>query len=457
MKNYKVPYQCPFISFLLCICFYACTQNEEERIEEGEKCARFFNISGADMRLYSIAAQLKLKNDTADFVSAFIEEYGYPLWEEAFLFPEKGNTVYAVPIKNVIPDSEIEAIWFFIVKYDYTTYTLYSRTMANEIIAQIGGDGIEETWMFDYFTRNLLLKEPASGLMFLPIDTAKTRSYSLPMEDELYCTHVVSWTGNGENYYDHGYTCWSTSNISYFFSESGDIGVGGGGGGDGGGGSENSGSPESLAAPLAHSIFRNSTMTLPNWRRIEKMLDKIKQDCMGEALYNGLKELLKGKTLAIQFNDTQDGSFGYQGGVVGISLGKQSESNQLLHEMMHAYRSYQEPIATYNSSTLNGEIEAWYAQYIYTSKLPEYKGSKWEKRDKKDPRRNAIKKLKEFIDHKGNLCPGVTLMTLEDEVLNKLIPIFHKNHYTSDKYPFDYNRPGLENFNCIRKLTINCL
>lgn len=455
MKNYKVLYYCPLVSFLLCICFYACTQDEEERIEEGNKCARFFNISSTDMRLYSIATQLKLKNDTAEFVPAFIEKYGYPLWEKAFLFPEKGNTVYAVPIKNVIPDSEIEAIWFFIVKYDYTTYTLYSRTMANEIIAQIGGDGIEETWMFDYFTRNLLLKEPASGLIFLPTDTAKTRSYSLPVEDELYCTHVVSWTGNGENYYDHGYTCWSTSNISYFFSESGDIGVGGGGGG--GGGSESSGSPESLAAPIAHSIFRNSTMTLPNWRRIEKMLDKIKQDCMGEALYNGLKESLKGKTLVIRFNDTQDGSFGFQGEGVGISLGKQSESNQLLHEMMHAYRSYQETTATYNSSTLNGEIEAWYAQYIYTSKLPEYKGSKWEERDRRDPRRNEIRNLEELVDYHGNLRPGTTNEILNIVILNKVIPAFRQYHYTSDKYIYDYNRVGIENFDCIRKLTTNCL
>lgn len=455
MKNYKALYHCPLVSFLLCICFYACTQDEQERIEEGNKCARFFNISGADIRLYSIATQLKLKNDTAEFVPVFIEEYGYPLWEKAFLFPEKGNTVYAVPIMNAIHHSEIEAIWFFIIKHDYTDYVVYTRPMANRLITQLGGDGIEETWMFDYFTRTILLKEPASGLIFFPLDTVRTRSCSKPVE-ELYCTHVVSWTGNGDNYYDHGYTCWSTSHISYLFDDNGGS-IPSPDGGGGGGGSESSGSPESLAAPIAHSIFRNSTMTLSNWRIIEKMLDKIKQDCMGEALYNGLKESLKGKTLAIRFNDTQNGSFGYQGGVVGISLGKQSESNQLLHEMMHAYRSYQETTATYNSSTLNGEIEAWYAQYIYTSKLPEYKGSKWEERDKTDPRRIAIKKLKEFIDHKGNLCPGVTLITLEDEILNKLIPIFHKNHYTSDKYPFDYNRPGLENFNCIRKLTINCL
>lgn len=455
MRKYKVLRHCHFIPFLFCMCFYACIRNEGEGIKENGKYARFFNTPNTDMRLYSIAAQLKLKNDTTEFVSDFIEKYGYPVWDKAFRFPEKENMVYAVPIMNDIRNSEIEAIWFFIVKYGHTTYTLYSRAMANEIIELLGGDGIEETWMFDYFTRNILQKEPASGLIFFPIDTAETRSYSLPVENELYCTHVLSWTGNGENYYDHGYTCWSTNNVSYFFNESGDIGVGGGGGGGGSGG--DSGSPENSAAPYAHGIFRNSHMILTNWRAIEKMLDKIMKDCMGKALYNGLKESLKGKTLVIQFNESQDGSFGSQGEGIGISLGMQMESNQLFHEMMHAYRTFQETLSSYNGSTLNGEIEAWYAQYLYTSRLPEYVGSKWETRDKKDPRRSIIRNLKELIDHKGNLRPGVALITLEDEILNKIIPVFHKKHYTNDKYPFDYNRPGLENFNCIRKLTTDCL
>lgn len=67
--------------------------------------------------------------------------------------------------------------------------------------------------------------------------------------------------------------------------------------------------------------------------------------------------------------------------------GKQSA----FHEMMHAYRAYQETTASYKESTLNGEIEAWYAQYLYTSNLPEYKDSKWEDRDNTDPRRRRIK------------------------------------------------------------------
>lgn len=38
-------------------------------------------------------------------------------------------------------------------------------------------------------------------------------------------------------------------------------------------------------------------MTEANWKVIERMLDKIMEDCMGQALYNGLKSALNGKLL----------------------------------------------------------------------------------------------------------------------------------------------------------------
>jgi hypothetical protein len=97
------------------------------------------------------------------------------------------------------------------------------------------------------------------------------------------------------------------------------------------------------------------------------------------------------KPLTIQFSNGTDGLFSGNGTTAGITLGHQMESNQLFHEMMHAYRAYQETPSSYKGSDLNGEIEAWYAQYLYTSRLPEYPGSKWEKRDNTDPLRRKIK------------------------------------------------------------------
>lgn len=59
-------------------------------------------------------------------------------------------------------------------------------------------------------------------------------------------------------------------------------------GGGGGGGYQ----PQPIA-PKAKTIFRNSSMIDENWKVIEKMLDKIMQNCMGKGLYNGLVDVLK--------------------------------------------------------------------------------------------------------------------------------------------------------------------
>ena len=214
--------------------------------------------------------------------------------------------------------------------------------------------------------------------------------------------------------------------------------------------------PGSNNSPKAKKIFRNSNMTEANWKVLEIMLDKILADCLGEALYNGLANFLNGQTLTIQFSNGSDGLFSGNGATAGITLGSQMESNQLFHEMMHAYRAYQETLSSYKGSNMNGEIEAWYAQYLYTSRLPEYPGSKWEERDNTDPRRVAIKNLTNIIDNKGNIRSGASVGELELEIANTVVPTFHENYYPADKYPFDYDRPGLENFTNLKKLTINC-
>lgn len=225
----------------------------------------------------------------------------------------------------------------------------------------------------------------------------------------------------------------------------------------GGAGNENNPpNPGNNKAPKAKKIFRNSSMTETNWAILERMLDKIMKDCMGEALYNGLLNALNGQTLTIQFSNGTDGLFSGNGTTAGITLGSQMESNQLFHEMMHAYRAYQETPASYNASNLNGEIEAWYAQYLYTSRLPEYTGSKWEERDYFDPRRIKIKALSRIINNKGELRPGAKTFDLEVLIINEVVPTFHQNHYPADKYPFDLGRPGLENFTNLKKLTVNC-
>lgn len=208
-------------------------------------------------------------------------------------------------------------------------------------------------------------------------------------------------------------------------------------------------------AAKARSIFRNSNMIERNWETIEKMLDKITNDCMGEQLYNGLKGLLGGKTLTIQFVDPKEGSsFNFNGKTAGIKLTTDMESNQLFHEMMHAFQAYQETESSYKASLINKEIEARYAQYQYVRKLKEYPKSKWEAEYTKTDVGMAIMYLEQSVDNKGYLRTGETDETLFIRLHTAKNTLQHKKSYSN--FSFDENKPGSETFKNLRTLSKGC-
>lgn len=142
MKSKSLGYY--LLSSILLCSLYGCLQDDES-MNSSNRNARFFNAGGVDEWLNSIVGHLKQKNDSADFVTSFVNEYGFPIWKDTYLFTEKENVVYAVPVKSRIHGSEIETIWFFTISPDRTDYTVYTREMADRIAAQVGGNRIEET------------------------------------------------------------------------------------------------------------------------------------------------------------------------------------------------------------------------------------------------------------------------------------------------------------------------
>ena len=205
----------------------------------------------------------------------------------------------------------------------------------------------------------------------------------------------------------------------------------------------------------AKEIFKNDEMSEEEWEEIDEMLDMMMEDCLGGNLYNALKKDLGDKKLQIEISDGLNGGFGtLDNNSTGIIIGKQMDSSQLLHEMMHAYRAYRETATTYNASTLNGEIEAHYAQQIYLNNTPGYKGSQLEERHKQNKRRRAVMDLKNVIDNKGNLREDKTTFELEEQI-NEIKKVFRESPTYKD-YPYDENRTPESNFNNIKTLTINC-
>lgn len=208
---------------------------------------------------------------------------------------------------------------------------------------------------------------------------------------------------------------------------------------------------------IAKKLFRNSKMTEANWKTLNRMLRKIMNNCMGEALVNGLLNKLKGKTLSIQFVDKGYSTFNFNTdkNTVGIELDISGESNQLFHEMWHAYQAFFETPSSFFYASINMEIEAHYAQYLYLTSLPEYSGSKWEVDYTYIQRLRSIAHLKDFIDCKGNLLPNVT-----EEMLKERISVAESCFKYDDGYKddfFDGTRTPISTFSNLRELTKNCL
>lgn len=433
-----------FSTILLVGCFYACEQHDEAA-NGNSRFSRFFYAADADMYLQKIISRLEQKNDSIDFATEFIETYGYPLWGNAVAFSEGVCFTYAVPVKSLLPNSEINAIWFFVMNDSCTNYHIYSREMADAITRQLG-DEIEQTWMFDYFTYHALHKEPVSGLKFEAKPT--TRTTQVAME----CENTVWVDGNIINVDVH---CWNSGGGAgdrgnTDFSSSGSVEENRPTTGGGGGGGSSSGSiSSSPTTPKASKLFQ-ATLMQSEWNKLELVISKIMLDCMGGTLYNAL--VLSGKIkIKITSNESS-----YDSEKRIINLNNKMESNQLFHEMLHAYQSSKLSASDYNKSTINIEIEAHYAQYLYLSKLKEYGGSKWEKDWTRHPRLSAIRDINKYVDKKGIIALQKSNEEL-DYTLNKVASMFETHDYIdTNVYKYNWNIKGINNFNSLREITKKC-
>lgn len=135
------------------------------------------------------------------------------------------------------------------------------------------------------------------------------------------------------------------------------------------------------------------------------------------------------------------------------------ESNHLFHEMWHAYQAYRENESSHARSMLNAEIEAWYAQYLYVSSLPDYTpGSPWHDLYIFNDLGRLVKNMDKYVDKKGNL--RVTNPELDVYLAAVEQSFRNLEDENGDKpykdYPYDDNRIGISNFKNLQQLSLNC-
>ncbi|ERI85302.1 hypothetical protein HMPREF1981_01859 [Bacteroides pyogenes F0041] len=247
----------------------------------------------SDERLKPVVNALWAVEQETSFMSEFCEVYGKPLWDYADVLIEDGQVCYFVPLLHERFGKSIETIWFFYSENGILHYAPISRNAE-------GMADTDQIGVFDVKSYDVFGADNASGLIFKD-PPAETRVWG----DHYYdCRAAYAGYPGMEEF--KGISCKHTRiwiSLQRVMEEecggSGSINVDGNagtghGGGHGGGGSSSGFSP-STAAPKASSIFRNSKMTETNWKKLEKMIEKIEKDCVGGNLYNGLKQLLKGK------------------------------------------------------------------------------------------------------------------------------------------------------------------
>lgn len=203
-------------------------------------------------------------------------------------------------------------------------------------------------------------------------------------------------------------------------------------------------------APKAKKIFRNSSMTNENWKAIEKMLEKMTETKIGNAVYNKLQNALKGKTLIIQFVDINKGT-NFDPSLGGINIRTDVKSGALLHEMVHVIQSYTEQ-EIWNATQLNREFEAHLMQQIYINSLPESERIWWNKESKYDSRWIATREMLRYVDEYGNLRPGITEGDFQNIIKLKIIDGYRRVGYNDSDYPWLESRKGTDNFKNLQNL-----
>ena len=85
----------------------------------------FFTYSGTAPAISEITLRLKDLNEQKNFSSAFIANYGQPVWQESIVVTiDKEETIIITPIK-LGQQKQINTLWVFlliIISFQYSSY-----------------------------------------------------------------------------------------------------------------------------------------------------------------------------------------------------------------------------------------------------------------------------------------------------------------------------------------------
>lgn len=437
---------------------YSCQQHEEAeemKVEVGKSV--FFSYGGQDAKIEALITMMELKNDSCEYVDEYLDMYGRPLWDSSLLFELPESSLCIVPIFTSV-DSEIESLLIYNMVGNEVSYVTFSKH--NEY-----NKYKSDHWMFDYFTEKVQHMRPKSGLTFEP-DTTKTRAWA--KVEIVICSHVYSGTAANPKEFDHGVECWSSgSSYTYVEDPHGDTTPtnsssgtgtynpshgGGGGSGTGSSGGNNPPSPDGLDI----TKFLNLKPTQANLKnRLDSLSKLIKKDCMGETLLKCVTDSFNNKKMNVMYSDTS----AYNLKTNTLKIRKSATSDELLHELIHAYQLVKSSLKQFQKRTLNMELEAHLLQFKFMRRRKMNLGS-WTKSYKSNLRLRGIARLNKYIDDHGRAIKKERNTLAEAEIkAENAVSIAYLFFSVHEKYGtfngiHDYTLAF--NFSNLRNLTKNC-
>jgi len=432
------------------ICFSYCTEYTFET-EKNTKAATFARSSSLPTSLTdffsyscngldSVINTIKNINKKKNFISGFLKKYGIPLWNYTLILKDEDEVSFYVPLYQGKSNLSIDAFWFFHITDGKIVYAPFRRT-DNRI------KNHEQRFIFDLLSWMVFGEKNASGLIFKEQESS---SRGWIITERCWVTYTGT-EGNLEYRDSHcSLNAFWVDETVYWITTAPEDDLSGGSTTVGGGGNSGTGGGGSSSAS-ASDIFSNDDFNDVSWNMADYLLEDILNDCMGEALFNGIKEKLNGDKIKFRFIENEASSYNLTNRTLSISV-DQLESNVLFHEMFHLYQSLSESQSSFINHKMNREIETHFAQYLFRKKQAFLFDLETDSLFLTNEKLHACRTIENYVDDYGVIKDG-TGLSLAEHLEYVVVDAFRNQGYGN--YPFNYESIDMT-FRILKELTNNC-
>lgn len=93
----------------------------------------FFEYAGSELAVIEITAGLRQLDEEKGFSASFVDNYGYPVWNESKIIPiDSEEALVVLPVKSR-HENKIPALWIFLAHDNVVSNVVLTKEMAGGI------------------------------------------------------------------------------------------------------------------------------------------------------------------------------------------------------------------------------------------------------------------------------------------------------------------------------------